>query len=59
LERNNVEEALQAVDSLWDLDLLGLAGLELLVIGVTDDDGPARASDNYEMLVKIHETCWL
>jgi len=41
LKRNDIQETLQTIDGLWDFDLLSLAGLELLVIRVTDDDGLA------------------
>jgi hypothetical protein len=37
LKRNNVEETLQAVDRLWDLNFLGLTGLELIIACVADD----------------------
>lgn len=46
LQRDNVEETLQAVDGLGDLDLLGLVGLELLVAGVADDDGLATTGSD-------------
>jgi hypothetical protein len=39
LERNDVEETLQAVYGLWDLNLLSLASLKLVVVGVADDNG--------------------
>lgn len=38
LQGDDVEETLETVDGLGDLDLLGLARLELLVVGVADDD---------------------
>lgn len=50
MERDDVEETLQAVDGLWDLDLLGQAGLELLIVRVADDDWLSSASNNYRML---------
>lgn len=46
LQRDDVENALQDVDRLGDLDLLGLASLELFVLFVADDDGLATASNN-------------
>ena len=47
LERNDVEKTLQTVDSLWNLDLLGLTGLELFVVRVTDDNWLAGSCDDY------------
>lgn len=50
LERNDVQETLQAVDCLGDLDLLGLAILEFFVVGVADDDWLAAASNDWKVL---------
>lgn len=46
LERNDVEETLEDVNCLGDLDLLGLGSLELLIVGVADDDGLTTTSNN-------------
>ena len=46
LKRDDVEETLKNVDGLRDLDLLGLRSLELLIVGVADDDGLTTASNN-------------
>ncbi|CAF3449092.1 unnamed protein product [Fusarium graminearum] len=46
LERNDVEETLEDVNGLGDLDLLGLGSLELLIVGVADDDGLTTTSNN-------------
>lgn len=47
LKRDDVEETLEDIDSLGDLDLLGLGGLELLVIGVANDNGLAAACNDW------------
>lgn len=47
LERDNVQETLEAVDRLRNLDRLGLRSLEFLVTGVADDNGPAATSNDY------------
>lgn len=47
LQRNDVENTLKDVDGLRDLNLLGLAGLELLIGRVADDDGLTATSDDY------------
>jgi hypothetical protein len=36
---------------LWDLDLLGLTGLEFLIVGIADDNWLAGASNDYKQLV--------
>ncbi|KAI6754186.1 hypothetical protein HG530_012700 [Fusarium avenaceum] len=46
LKRDDVEETLKNVDGLGDLDLLGLGRLELLIVGVADDDGLTTTSNN-------------
>jgi len=51
LERDDVQETLQAVDSLGDFDLLSLTSLELLIVGIADDNWLARTSNDWEMLV--------
>lgn len=38
LERNNIEQTLQAVDGLWNLDLLAMIGFEFLVIGIANNN---------------------
>lgn len=52
LKRNNVEETLEAVDCLWNLDLLGLSTAELFVIRVADDDWLTAAGNNYKNVSK-------
>lgn len=51
LKWENVEKTLQAVNGGWDLDLLGLGGLEFLVTWVADNDWLARTSNDYDILV--------
>jgi hypothetical protein len=46
LKRDDVEETLKNVDGLGDLDLLSLGRLELLIVGVADDDGLTTTSNN-------------
>lgn len=46
LQRNDVEETLEAVHSLGDLNLLGLGCLKLLVAGVADDNGLAASGND-------------
>ncbi len=46
LQGDDVEDALQDVDRLGNLDLLGLVGVELGVVGVANDDGLAAARDD-------------
>lgn len=46
LEREDVQEALEDVDRLGDLDLESLAGFELVIIGVADDNGLATTSND-------------
>ena len=46
LERDDVQEALQAIDGLGDLDLLGLPSLELLVVGIADNNRSASTSND-------------
>lgn len=46
LQGNDVENALQAVNSLGDLDLESVRVLELLVTRVADDDGLAASSND-------------
>lgn len=53
LERNDVEETLEAVNSLGDLNLLSLVGLELLVARVANDNGLSAASNDYRGGVSI------
>lgn len=48
LQRDDVEEALEAVNRLGDLNLLGVGGLELLVARVADDNGLAASRNDYE-----------
>lgn len=43
LQRDDVQETLQNIHSLGDLDRLGLAGAELAVAGVADDNGLATS----------------
>lgn len=57
LQRNDVEETLQAVDSLGNLDLLGLVGCELLIAGVADDNGLATTSSNYCKFISQPKSC--
>jgi hypothetical protein len=47
LQRDDIEDALQNVDGLGDLNLLGLRGLEPDVAGVADDNGLAATSDDW------------
>jgi hypothetical protein len=47
LERDNVEKTLEDVDSLGNLNLLSLVGLELVVVGVADNDRLATTSSDY------------
>ena len=53
MERDNVKETLETVDGLWNLNLLSLTLLELLIIGVADDDWLSGASNNYVALVSV------
>lgn len=46
LQRDDVEKALEGIDGLGDLDLLGVGGVELLVRRVADNDGLAATSDD-------------
>lgn len=46
LQRNDVEETLEGINSLRDLDLLDLVGREFWVVLVADDDGVTLASDD-------------
>lgn len=46
LQGDDVQDTLQDVDRLGDLNRLGLAVVELLVIGVADDNGLAATGDN-------------
>jgi len=46
LQGNDIENTLQNIDRFGDLDLQCLAGLELLVTWVADDDGFATTSDH-------------
>ena len=48
LERNDVQETLENVDGLGNLDLQSLAGIELLVTRVADDDGFAITGNDYQ-----------
>lgn len=60
LKRNDVEKTLETVDSLGDLNLLGLGGLELLVSGVADDNGLTATGNDYESVsitVAFREAC--
>jgi len=47
LKRNDVEDTLEDVNGLGDLDLESLAGLELLIVRVADDDGLATTSNDW------------
>lgn len=46
LQRNDVQDSLQAVNGLGDLDLESIRGLELLVTRVADDDGLATTGND-------------
>jgi hypothetical protein len=46
LERDDVQETLQAIDSLGDLDLFGLTSLELLIVGIADNNWFASTSND-------------
>ena len=46
LQRNDVQETLQAVDGLGNLDLLRQVGLELFITGVADNDRLATTCNN-------------
>lgn len=48
LQGDDVQEPLEDVDSLGDLNRLGLAAAELAVAGVADYNGLATARDNYQ-----------
>ena len=49
LQRDDVEQALQAVDGLGDLDALALLVGELVVVDVADDDGAAAAGNDFRL----------
>jgi len=51
LERDNVKEALQTIDSLRNLDLFGLASCKFLVVWIADNNGPTTTSN--DLLVSI------
>jgi hypothetical protein len=46
LERDHVQETLQAIDGLGDLNFLGLTSLEFLVVGIADNNGSASTSND-------------
>lgn len=48
LERDDVEKTLEAVDRLWDLNLLGFAIGKLLIVGVADDNWLSGAGNDCE-----------
>ena len=48
LQGNDVKNTLETIDGLGDLDLGRLAGLELLVALVADDDGPSTTGNDCE-----------
>jgi hypothetical protein len=48
LQRDDVQDTLQAVDRLGDLDTLSIGGLELLVVGVADDNGLAASGNDWK-----------
>ena len=52
LKRDDVDQTLQAVDGLWNLDLVGLVTWELGVTGVADDDWPTLASNDLLVCVE-------
>lgn len=62
LKRNDVEDTLEDVNGLGDLDLESLAGLELLIVRVADDDGLATTSNDWwkraVSILAIWERSW-
>lgn len=51
LERNDIQETLKTIDSLGNFDLFRLTLLELLVIGIADDNRLAGTCD--DLLIRI------
>jgi hypothetical protein len=45
LQRDDVQETLQAIDGLGNLNLLGLTSLEFLVVRIADNNGSASTSN--------------
>ena len=52
LERDDIEQALEDIDCLWDLDLVRLIGGELGVLLVADDDWAALARNHLLVCVE-------
>jgi hypothetical protein len=50
LERDNVKETLQTIDSLRNLDLFGLASCKFLVVWIADNNGPTATSNDCKIL---------
>ena len=48
LQRNHVEQALEEINGLGDLDLLGMLDRKLFVCLVADDNRAATAGNNYK-----------
>lgn len=53
LQGNDVQNALEDINSLGDLNLLGLRGLELLITTVADDNGLAATSNDCRRMISI------
>lgn len=52
MERDNVNQTLQAIDGCWDLDPVGLGCWEFRIIFVADDDRPALAGNDLLVCVE-------